>query len=50
MFKKKLMCLCSVAAFIAVMAFNVIAFSGALEPTDPPESTMKTLDEIPPTT
>ncbi|MCP4254071.1 MAG: DUF1566 domain-containing protein [Candidatus Scalindua sp.] len=49
MLTKRLMCLCSVAAFIAVMGFNVITFAGDLEPTAPPGSTMKTLDEIPPT-
>ncbi len=49
MLKKRLMCLCSVTVFIAAMCFNVITFAGDLEPTAPPASTMKTLDEIPPT-
>ncbi len=46
---KNMISFCSVAAFIAVLGFNVITFAGDLEPTAPPGSTMKTLDEIPPT-
>ncbi len=49
MFKIKMTCLCSIAAFIAVMGFNVIPFARQLAPTAPPTPTMKTLDEIPPT-
>jgi hypothetical protein len=54
MLMKRMMCLWSVAAFMAFMGFSGITFAGDLEPSAPPDTatgkgTMKTLDEIPPT-
>ena len=49
MLKKRVMCLCLAATFIAVLGLNGITFADKLEPSAPPAPTMKTLDEIPPT-
>jgi len=46
--KKGMLCLWSVAAFVAIMGCSGITFAGSPEPSTPPAPTMKTLDEIQP--
>ena len=46
--KKRLMCLWSIAAFVAFLGFSGITFAGSLEPSAPPAPTMRTLEELQP--
>jgi hypothetical protein len=46
---KTRLCVTVVSALIAVAVFLPLSFAGDLNPPGPPASTMKTLDQIPPT-